>query len=233
MRHPTGDVGCRVVQGPAVTHRWFRFAVLATGIAIACAPTGRAAAQPPTPPPETRPLAAQVNYSEPSLVSYDGRTDFLRSLRLPPPNNITWNGGALLRGFVALEYERTFGRWVSLFGGPSLYVFNSGFGLFGDIPEGKALEINLGARLYLSDLAPRGFWLGPKLGAGFASSGNMDSFLWSVSASLGYNWLFGESFLVSVGGGVGYLHTTDIYDTNGNPSRGVWLDSRIALGCVF
>lgn len=211
--------------------RWRCGVILAPMLALAA--TSHAVAQPATPPPETRPLAAQVPSSEPSLVTYDGRTDFLRSLRPPPPNAITWNGGALLRGFVALEYERAFGRWVSLFGGPSLYVFNSGFGLFGDIPEGTALEINLGMRLYLSDLAPRGFWLGPKLGVGAASSGHADSFLWSGSASLGYNWLLGESFLVSVGGGVGYLHTSDIYDRGGNRARGVWLDSRIALGCVF
>ena len=179
-----------------------------------------AVAQDAPPPPEAVPV-------------YVGGHDFHFFPKTPPPNVISWNGASLLQGFISFEYERALGRWFSVFGSPNLYVFDSGYGRLAKTTADTALTLDVGMRIYLSDWSPRGFWLSPKIGGGYTSSDEGKGSLWGVSASLGYNWIFGDVFLLSVGGGMGYQNANVLRRDSGKVIRHGWIDTRITLGCVF
>lgn len=160
--------------------------------------------------------------------------------RRRPLNTITIEPLSLIFArTIDVEFEHAVSPGVSLFVGPSViigtpsttYANESYFGV----------GVSFGARFFMFGNAPRGFFLSPFAEIAYASasvngaSGSGVAF--AVGGLVGYTWLIGDVFDVSIGGGVQYF-SEQVTATNGSTTyqvgfNGVLPALRLALGFGF
>lgn len=135
-----------------------------------------------------------------------------------------------LLGFVHFQLERKLGGHASIYVGPSLRLFSNPLAEPEDF-VGYGGEA--GVRYYPFGTAPRGWWL---LGRGVLAhlraevDGEVETAAGGyVSALGGYTWIFGSHFVVSLGGGVQYLH----YTIAGLGPTGVLPAAHTTIGFAF
>ena len=160
-----------------------------------------------------------------------------------PKNTLTINPLPLVLGMVALEYERATSENLSLYVAPSYWSlsFGSGDDEFGFASYG----LGIGARYFMSGVAPEGFWVAPGIDIGFASAewrgveGSGVGF--GIGAQLGYTWILGDVFDISLGLGAQYasneveveVDEAGIKETQTNGYSGVSPTLRFAIGAAF
>ena len=144
------------------------------------------------------------------------------------PNLLLFNAGDLINGIVSFEYERALSPFIGIVGGLSFIPYR---GAFTPDNEASVLAVGpeLGLRLHFIRAAPAGLWLGPYIGGLYIASGNSSSsgatLGYDVGAALGYNFVLGRHFVVSVGAGGGI---------NDYGAQVVWAPRfRLALGGIF
>lgn len=117
-------------------------------------------------------------------------------------NTITVNPLALLFGTINFEYERATSPHLSVFVGPSYSSLSDGAQTVTGV-GGSA-----GLRLFPGGLAPEGFFVGPTFQMAYAGSdvpGSPSALVWGAGGILGYTWLIGGFFDVSIGAGAQYM----------------------------
>lgn len=112
-------------------------------------------------------------------------------------------------GFVHLQFERTLGDHASIYVGPHLRLFSSPFS---DPEDFVGYGVEVGVRWYFLGTAPRGWW-GLVRGVGASlktdANGTRETALGGYGSALGgYTWIVADRLVLSLGGGVQYLHYT-------------------------
>jgi hypothetical protein len=148
-----------------------------------------------------------------------------------PKNTITANPLALAFGTFNLEYERAFRDHLSFYVAPSylgmelLGVSIEGFGLGG------------GLRYFVSGTAPQGFFLSPGIELSYVTLGedNVEASAmgWSATGLVGYTWLLGDVFALSLGGGVSYVNVEAEAGSLTLGYSGIVPSARFAIGGAF
>lgn len=156
----------------------------------------------------------------------------------PPParprNLITWQPLSLISGYVDLEYERAFGRWVSVYAAPG-GIFSHTQQLDGSTSVGLyAASLDVGARVFAFGAAPTGFLI--DLGAGVATSqfgefARYQGFGARGMLLLGYTFILAEHLAVSLGGGVQVTRFTTRGSSDADTQ--VLPALRVAVGAAF
>lgn len=134
---------------------------------------------------------------------------------------------------LPVEYERALSRGMSVF-----WILQPSFAADSDGVQWGwrfLLGVGLGARAYFSGNAPLGFWLGgegdipiyPTSGDGFGADT-------AVRVESGYNLMFSNNLMLSLGGGLGLSYSNAI-DPNTNAPYGLRpaVGLRIVLGYAF
>lgn len=150
---------------------------------------------------------------------------------------------------IALEYERGIGGWVSVFVQPS-FVYGSSHVVrtTGDAADpttatsttdGEYFAVGgtVGVRIFPWHAAPTGPFVSPFAGLAYThanAGGESASGLgWSVGGLVGYSFVLGSVFELSLGGGAAYA----AYDVTAGGQRfgddGVLPAFRLAVGAVF
>lgn len=142
-----------------------------------------------------------------------------------PKNTITTNPLGMALGIFNIEYERAVSDRVSVYGGPSYF----GLGIGDESID--AFGLDLGARFFVSGQAPEGFFLSPGLGLAYVTASATDESLfgWTASGLLGYTWLFGRAFDLSLGFGGSYFNM----EVAGVGFRGFLPAARASIGAAF
>ncbi|MCA9600882.1 MAG: hypothetical protein R3A78_02360 [Polyangiales bacterium] len=169
---------------------------------------------------------------EPSGAAYNSRLFSLLEER-PPANVIVWNPLELILHVVSFEYERALGRHVSLAFGAAAMVSRPNISPFESFDSFRFYGGTAAVRFFLSGHAPRGFWLSPRVGLGYVKADSETSGALELDALLGYTWLFGDVFVLSVGGGVSYTRFPGLKDDGGDTLTGILPIGRLALGFAF
>lgn len=161
-----------------------------------------------------------------------------------PNNVITFEPIDVFYGVVELHYEHVLTDLISLsfgFGGSNPST--------GDFDSVLSFMWEMGARFYLTDDAPRGFFVSPYLQMAFAGPENHD---WapevdidagasdlSANLDMGYSWLLWDTIDLSIDWGIGY-HEVEVSgdDAEGTDlgsvfADGLELNGRILLGVAF
>ena len=166
-------------------------------------------------------LAETVNVSNDVNVVNNPRSD-------ETPNAMVFNAGDLINGVVNIEYERALTNWLGLTGGFAVTAYR---GAFTPAEQASTVAIGpeFGARLHFIQNAPAGLWVGPYVSAVYLTTTRGDplvrTFGWNLGGSVGYNFVLGKHFLLSVGAGGGF-------NDYGGPLA--WAPRlRVALGGVF
>jgi len=166
----------------------------------------------------------------------DGRTLHVVAASAPrPQNTVTFNPLALVFGIVQLEYERAVSPQLTIFGGPSMMAFNT-IGVDGGSVFAAGLDV--GARYFFREGAPRGLWIGPQANLSYASvdaDGGESATAVAYSASLlfGHTWIArsGLTFSLAIGGGYNHF-VADVGDDEVG-FEGAMVAGRLALGYAF
>lgn len=128
--------------------------------------------------------------------------------KLGSRNTITVNPFALQNQRLGVEYERAFGKVVSVYLAPqaaygatqSSWIFSAGG--------------SLGVRFFLLGAAPSGIWFGPEVGGSFERivEGGIArrGFGLGVGAGVGWTLVFFDRFVLSVGFSAQYLSAPDL-----------------------
>lgn len=129
-------------------------------------------------------------------------------------------------GYVHLQIEHAFTPHFSLYAGPHLRLFNAP----GVEPEDyKGYGVELGARWYPFGTAPEGFWtLVRGVGARISTDTNA-TFGGYVSGLAGYTAIFADTFVLSGGAGIQYLH----YHIDGLGPKRVFIALHTSVGFAF
>lgn len=146
-------------------------------------------------------------------------------------NIVHLDAGATLAGRIALEYERSLHRRVSLFSGVYGVLFNSllnqdliGLGMF------------VGARAFLFGAAPEGLWASGELGVihrRVRHQSNIHMTAFETAALLGYTGVF-KRFSVSLGGGLLLMRgRVTVRDDGSVPGREWGPRVRFSVGLAF
>ncbi|HEY0840912.1 MAG TPA: hypothetical protein VGD74_12050 [Vulgatibacter sp.] len=149
-----------------------------------------------------------------------------------PTRTITANPLALAFGIFSLEYEQAIAdRQMSFFAGPTYYSWK-GLGI-----DLTAIGANGGIRYFFKGTAPEGFFVSPELALLYTSAGEGDAaataMSWGLSGLLGYTWIFGDVFDLSLGLGVSYQnYEVKVGDATAGVS-GILPTGRLALGAAF
>ena len=160
-----------------------------------------------------------------------------------PKNTITINPLPLVIGMVSMEYERATSESLSLYVAPSYWSLSLGtdadeFSVF-------AYGLGLGARYFMTGVAPEGFWVAPGVELAFAGAeyrGAEGSGIgYGIGAQLGYTWLIGNVFDISLGIGANYTDSeveveyeeAGVERTRIDGNAGVYPSLRFALGAAF
>jgi hypothetical protein len=137
---------------------------------------------------------------------------------------------------LAVHFERSFASWLTLYAGPRAFLFGFGDSFRDD--DVFTVGLDLGLRFFVVGRAPEGFWFSPNGGLGFASVdsslGDAEQTLgWWAGGLAGYTWIFGRSFVLSVGGGANYVDMTARFGGVRFGFRGALLAARAAVGWSF
>jgi hypothetical protein len=151
------------------------------------------------PMPRSRARSSEPSESETAPV---GR----KAAKAPPKVAISVNPAMLLFGGFGAEVDAAVAPGVSLFVAPSVIFGNPIFLPPSDVSvSGVGLEGGL--RFFFGGEAPKGFWLSPYGGFGFASasSGSVTANATALrfGGMLGYSWIAEGGFYFSLGAGGG------------------------------
>jgi len=153
-----------------------------------------------------------------------------------PKNTLTVNPIGLLLGGLSLEYERAASPGMSWYIGPSYW----GLSFSGGSLDGWGLEkydLSGGLRLFPGGRSPGGFYIGPTASVGVATvsspSSSSSATTWSLGAGLGYTWLVGDVFDISLGLGAAYMEAEAEVEGRTEGSSGIWPSLRFAIGPAF
>lgn len=139
-----------------------------------------------------------------------------------PKNTLTANPALMIFfGLYNLQYERAVSEKVSVFGGPTYWNLD----ILG--AELEIYMVDVGLRYFLTGQAPEGFFVSPAVGfvVGAIDGDPVMRPGWTASAMLGYTWLFGRFFDLSLGFGGTYVNLDS--ETHFVPS------GRAAVGIAF
>ena len=189
----------------------------------------------PTGPTGVTGVAPEASPSEPSVPAL---------AKSRKPNAITLEPLAVVFArTITLEYERAFGAWMSVFIQPSLILGSShavvGSGDTATSVDGDYFAVagTLGVRIFPWRGAPGGPFVSPFAGVAYthatAGSDSASGIGWSVGGMIGYTFVLGSVFDLSIGGGAAYV-ALDI-DAGGKRfgETGVQPSFRVAVGAVF
>jgi hypothetical protein len=123
----------------------------------------------------------------------------------PPPRTLT---AAIGFNSAAAEFEQSVGRSLSLFAGPTFSLGEAR--LNGLATELYAAGGKVGVRVFLSQRAPKGSWLGidGALFYAWARFDNGDRVRGTGGGGavlFGYTWIWANGFVLSIGGGMQYV----------------------------
>ena len=170
------------------------------------------------------------------LVTLPARAD------APPP---AWLDGEISRNTVviklgehfAVEYERAVHPKVSVFVGPALFASYNKSGTHTRSELGFGGTV--GARFFVTGLAPEGLFVGPLLTLGYSTvrdTGDTDNTSHGLritsGAMVGYTWIFGQVFDLSLGAGANYVNASTSVAGGPAPSP-VEASLRGAIGVAF
>lgn len=148
-----------------------------------------------------------------------------------PRFTVTWHPLALFTYGWQFEFEATPSRWLSLHATPTTVIT-----VDDGVPRPLAFAMDVGVRAFPFGRAPSGFLVGAHFGAAswdiasFAPA--QDGFGLRGGVTVGYTFVFGRRFVLSVGGGVEYLRSTPA--GQGAESYGhVFPFLRLAVGVAF
>lgn len=154
-----------------------------------------------------------------------------------PDNAITLEPLAVVYArTIALEYERGFGTLGVHLGAAFTLGDFEGDGESGDY---LAVGATLGVRFYPWSDAPGGAFVGPfgSLAWVEAEDGGSRSegLGWSAGAMVGWTWILGSVFVLSIGAGAAwYAYDVDGADGGAKVGRsGLWPALRLAVGMAF
>ena len=143
---------------------------------------------------------------------------------------------------IAIEYERGIGGWVSVFVQPS-FVYGSSRVVTTDgnatTTDGEYVAVGgtLGVRIFPWRAAPTGPFVSPFAGLAYthASAGgeSASGLGWSVGGLIGYTFVLGSVFELSLGGGAAYAAYALEAGGKRFGDRGVLPAFRLAVGAVF
>jgi hypothetical protein len=157
-----------------------------------------------------------------------------------PTTAFSINPAMLLLGGISVEAEHAVHPNISFFVAPSFIFGNS---LLSDDPDlsTSGFGADGGLRFYIRPHAPKGFWLGPRVGVAFANAtsgrSKASATAYAFGGMLGYSWITSGSFYFSVGGGADYTVASveenilsPVGSDAGSSVEGVSLSLRLALG---
>lgn len=117
---------------------------------------------------------------------------------------------------IGLAYERTFAPWLAV--QAEAQIFGTWFGPIADLPNLSGFGGQLRPSFFLTDIAPRGFYLAPfarvdRVTADVnGAKGNAVGF--SAGTFGGYSFLFGERVNLRIGAGAQYMsYVVDVQGT--------------------
>lgn len=134
----------------------------------------------------------------------------------------------------AVEYERAVDPKVTIFVGPAAFVaYSTANGV--DRSE-LGLGGTIGARFFVSGLAPEGLFVGPLLTASYSTvregAERRHGMRITSGAMIGYTWIFANAFDLSLGAGANYVNATRSQD-GASPPGPVEASLRAAVGVAF
>lgn len=146
-----------------------------------------------------------------------------------PRFTVTWHPLSVLTYGWQFEFEAAPSRWISLHATPTM-VFTRDDG----VPRPLGFALDAGVRVFPWGRAPSGAFVGAHVGGtsypaltpeerGFGLRGGL---------TLGYTFVFAQRWVLSLGGGVEYMHFTP----SGNNAAGwdnVLPFARVAAGVAF
>jgi len=160
-----------------------------------------------------------------------------------PRNTITINPLPLVVGMISGEFERAANDRVSIYVAPTYW--NLSFGPDDDEFEIFSYGLGFGARYFMAGIAPEGFWIAPGVEVAYAGAeyngASGSSIAWGAGAQLGYTWLIGDVFDISLGIGAIYENNeveveyeeAGIERTKVEGYAGIRPSLRFALGAAF
>jgi hypothetical protein len=157
-------------------------------------PAPPAAPPPPAPPPPPTSPSQLGPYAAPGAPPQ--RPSDLPVEERPPGVAFTTNPLALVVGQFGAEVEFRLSRRISGYVGAALQIADLVLA-----PPVNSFGVAVGARFYIGSMPVEGFWLGFDVGGSAVWIDSAVAGGRSVSAGLGYTWLFGRSFVFSIGGG--------------------------------
>ena len=153
-----------------------------------------------------------------------------------------WLNGNLSRNTVviklgehfAVEYERAVHPKVSVFVGPAMFAAYNRVGNVTNTELGFGGTV--GARFFVAGLAPEGLFVGPLLTIGYSNMTNAGisshGLRITSGAMVGYTWIFGDVFDLSLGAGANYVNASTTLAGGSAPSP-VEASLRAAIGVAF
>jgi hypothetical protein len=179
-----------------------------------------------------------------ALVAFAPTVPAVRAEPATRPNALTIEPLAVVFArTIALEYERGIGGWVSVFVQPS-FVYGSSRVVSGDdnattTTDGEYFAVGgtLGVRIFPWRAAPTGPFVSPFGGLAYTharAGGDSASGLgWSVGGLIGYTFVLGSVFELSLGGGAAYAAYAIEAGGKRFGERGVLPAFLLAVGAVF
>ena len=179
-----------------------------------------------------------------ALVAFVSVVPAVRAAPERKPNALTIEPLAVVFArTIALEYERGIGGWVSVFVQPS-FVYGSSRVVTSEgnattTTDGEYFAVGgtLGVRIFPWRAAPTGPFVSPFAGLAYthASAGgeSASGLGWSVGGLIGYTFVLGSVFELSLGGGAAYAAYAIEAGGKRFGGRGVLPAFRLAVGAVF
>lgn len=134
----------------------------------------------------------------------------------------------------AVEYERAVHPKVSVFVGPAMFA---AYGRAGNVTNTElGFGGTVGARFFVAGMAPEGLFVGPLLTIGYSSYRNAGvsshGLRLTSGAMVGYTWIFGQVFDLSLGAGANYVNASTTLAGGAAPNP-VEASLRAAIGVAF
>ncbi len=158
-----------------------------------------------------------------------------------PRHAVTINPLGILFGSLDIEIESALRPNSAWFWGPSFAYASSSDGGTSNKLYGAGATV--GVRGFSGKRAPAGFWGGPQaslmwITGDVGSEASASAVAWSLGALVGYTWIFDNGFVLSLGGGMQYIHMQlearepgyDDYYTMTIGPEGILPTVRLALG---
>lgn len=156
----------------------------------------------------------------------------------PPPeedlgarNTFTINPLALKHAQLGVEYERAFGKGLSLYVGPEF--------AYGRTPEAWKLSLagTLGMRLFVLGSAPSGIYFGPEFSVNYQlrsqSHVRREAYGFGLGGTVGWTLVLFNRFTVAAGFSAQYRSIPDLESEEGGVTVEIVPTPRLAFGVAF